>query len=50
MRCCRAAAVSSWSPPLPERIDPILWQQLQQLYAADPQLAATFAGINNQSH
>ena len=40
------AAVSSWSPPLPERIDPILWQQLQQLYAADPQLAATFAGID----
>ncbi len=40
------AAVSSWSPPLPERIDPILWQQLQQLYAADPQLAAAFAGID----
>lgn len=40
------AAVATWSPPLPERLDPILWQQLQVLYAADPALAATFAGID----
>lgn len=40
------AAVSNWSPALPEQVDPILWQQLQRLYAADPALAATFAGID----
>lgn len=38
--------VSTWSPPLGNRIDPILWQQLQLLYAADPVLAPTFAGID----
>ncbi|MDE2408047.1 MAG: DUF1501 domain-containing protein [Xanthomonadaceae bacterium] len=38
--------VSSWSPPLGNRIDPILWQQLQLLYAADPALAPTFANID----
>lgn len=38
--------VSTWSPPLGNRIDPILWQQLQLLYAADPALAPTFAGID----
>lgn len=41
-----SAEVSTWSPPLGNRIDPILWQQLQVLYAADPALAATFAGID----
>lgn len=40
------ADVSSWSPPLPERLDPLLWQQLQLLYAADPALAGTFASID----
>lgn len=40
------AAVSTWSPPLDTSIDPVLWQQLQRLYAEDPVLAATFAGIN----
>ena len=38
--------VTSWSPPLPEGVDPILWQRLQQLYAADPRLAPTFAEID----
>ena len=40
------ADVSTWSPPLPDDVDPILWQRLQQLYAADPELAATFAAID----
>ena len=40
------AEVATWSPPMPERLDPILWQQLQLLYAADPSLAATFAAID----
>lgn len=43
------AAVSTWSPPIPERLDPILWQQLQLLYAADPALAATFAAIDTDT-
>ena len=38
--------VVTWSPPLPEGIDPLLWQRLQALYAADAQLAATFAQID----
>ena len=38
--------VSTWSPPLAKGVDPILWQQLQVLYAADPSLAPTFAGID----
>ena len=38
--------VATWSPPLPEGIDPILWQRLQTLYAADPQLAPAFAQID----
>ena len=38
--------VTTWSPPLPEGIDPILWQRLQTLYAADPQLAPAFAQID----
>ena len=41
------AEVATWSPPMPERLDPILWQQLQILYAADPALAATFAAIDS---
>ena len=41
------AEVATWSPPIPERLDPILWQQLQLLYAADPALAATFAAIDS---
>lgn len=40
------ADVATWSPPMPGRLDPILWQQLQLLYAADPNLAATFAAID----
>ena len=38
--------VATWSPPLPEQLDPILWQQLQVLYAADPALATSFAAID----
>jgi uncharacterized protein (DUF1501 family) len=38
--------VATWSPPLPEGVDPVLWQRLQQLYAADPMLGPTFAGID----
>lgn len=38
--------VSTWSPPLATGVDPILWQQLQVLYAADPALAPTFAAID----
>ena len=41
------AEVATWSPPMPEQLDPILWQQLQLLYAADPALAATFAAIDS---
>ena len=37
---------STWSPPLSNQLDPILWQQLQLLYAADPALAPTFAAID----
>ncbi|RDZ25946.1 DUF1501 domain-containing protein [Lysobacter silvisoli] len=36
-------ATTSWSPPLPEDVDPVLLQRLQPLYAADPQLSAAFA-------
>ncbi|MDR6671907.1 DUF1501 domain-containing protein [Xanthomonas sp. 1678] len=36
-------AVSSWSPPLPSAVNPILLQRLQPLYAADAQLADGFA-------
>lgn len=36
-------AVSSWSPPLPSAVNPILLQRLQPLYAADAQLAGGFA-------
>ena len=43
------AEVATWSPPMPERLDPILWQQLQLLYAADPALAATFAAIDSDA-
>lgn len=38
-----AGAVSSWSPPLPSAVNPILLQRLQPLYAADAQLADGFA-------
>lgn len=34
---------TTWSPPLPEDVNPILLQRLQMLYAADPTLAAPFA-------
>ncbi len=34
---------TTWSPPLPEDVNPILLQRLQPLYAADAQLAAAFA-------
>jgi len=33
---------STWSPPLPEAVNPILLQRLQGLYAHDPVLAASF--------
>lgn len=35
--------ITTWSPPLPEQIDPVLLRQLQQLYAADPVLSVPFA-------
>lgn len=38
-----AGKVGTWSPPLPEQIDPILLQRLQPLYAADTRLAPSFA-------
>lgn len=37
-----AGEVTSWSPPLPQSVDPILLQRLQPLYAADPMLADSF--------
>ncbi|HRO63023.1 DUF1501 domain-containing protein [Thermomonas sp.] len=40
--------VSTWSPPLTNGVDPILWRQLQQLYAADAVLAPTFAAIDTR--
>lgn len=33
---------STWSPPLPEEVNPILLQRLQDLYARDPALADSF--------
>lgn len=36
-------AATTWSPPLPEDVDPILLQRLQSLYAADPDLSGAFA-------
>lgn len=38
-----SGAATTWSPPLPEQVNPILLQRLQALYAADPQLAGAFA-------
>jgi uncharacterized protein (DUF1501 family) len=35
--------VSSWSPPLPTQVNPILLQRLQPLYAADTRLAEAFS-------
>lgn len=35
--------VSSWSPPLPTQVSPILLQRLQPLYAADVRLSQPFA-------
>ena len=40
-----SADVATWSPPMPEALDPILMQRLQVLYAADPALAPTFAKL-----
>jgi len=34
---------TTWSPPLPQGVNPVLLQKLQPLYAADPALAAAFA-------
>lgn len=40
---------TTWSPPLPEAVNPILLQSLQPLYAADSRLAAAFArALDNQ--
>jgi uncharacterized protein (DUF1501 family) len=38
-----AGTVSSWSPPLPAQVNPILLQRLQPLYAADAALASAFS-------
>lgn len=40
-----SAETTTWSPPLPEQVDPILWQRLQLLYAADPALSRSFAEL-----
>jgi len=40
--------VRTWSPPLPDAVDPILMQRLQLLYAADPLLAPAFARVDPQ--
>lgn len=34
---------TTWSPPLPHEVNPILLQRLQPLYAADPALADAFS-------
>ncbi len=34
---------TTWSPPLPQEVNPVLLQKLQPLYAADPALAEAFA-------
>ena len=34
---------TTWSPPLPQEVNPILLQRLQPLYAADPALAEAFS-------
>lgn len=34
---------TTWSPPLPQEVNPILLQKLQPLYAADPALAEAFS-------
>ncbi len=34
---------TTWSPPLPHEVNPILLQRLQPLYAADPALAGAFS-------
>lgn len=39
------AETTTWSPPLPEQVDPILWQRLQLLYAADAALSRSFAEL-----
>lgn len=36
-------AATTWSPPLPQAVNPVLLQRLGPLYAADPQLAPAFA-------
>ncbi|MCL1633146.1 DUF1501 domain-containing protein [Luteimonas sp. SX5] len=36
-------AATTWSPPLPQEVNPILLQKLQPLYAADPALAEAFS-------
>ena len=38
-----AGEATTWSPPLPQAVDPLLLQRLQPLYAADPRLADAFA-------
>ena len=42
-----SAETTTWSPPLPEQVDPILWQRLQLLYAADPALSRSFAELGS---
>ena len=36
-------AATTWSPPRPQDVNPVLLQKLQPLYAADPALAEAFA-------
>ena len=35
--------IDEWSPPLPNRVNPVLLQRLEPLYGDDPVLAAAFA-------
>jgi uncharacterized protein (DUF1501 family) len=42
--------VSTWSPPLPEGVDPGLLQRLDTLYAEDPRLAEAYSRAVAESH
>lgn len=42
--------IDSWTPPLPMRVNPILLQRLEGLYAEDPRMAMAFADAVAQQH
>lgn len=41
--------VTTWSPPLPQEINPVLLQKLAPLYAADPRLSDAFVRATAES-